>query len=140
MHCLQNSHRKVKIRYDRIIGIRNIIRALEYGPLIRRLWAHRLLFHYYGGTLTQDMDDPQWEVFYNFLMLHKRLPIYEKGGCPRKCMLVNDYCWRCGYWGERGHAIVIIGFDLRDPLHPYLIIKNSWGKNWDEGGHCRIEI
>lgn len=35
---------------------------------------------------------------------------------------------------------MIIGFDLRDPLHPYLLIKNSWGKNWGEGGHCRIEI
>jgi len=36
-----------------------------------------------------------------------------------------------------GHAIVIVGWGVKDGL-PYWLIRNSWGVNWGDGGHFRV--
>ena len=37
------------------------------------------------------------------------------------------------------HAVIAVGYDI-DPKtkKEYIIIKNSWGKNWGEKGYARI--
>lgn len=38
------------------------------------------------------------------------------------------------------HAVVLVGFSFNNPYGNYWIIKNSWGKNWGEGGYARISM
>jgi hypothetical protein len=37
--------------------------------------------------------------------------------------------------GDGGHAMLIVGYDLNDRTW---LIRNSWGADWADGGHCRI--
>ena len=45
----------------------------------------------------------------------------------------------CG--NSRGHAVLAVGYDT-DPQtkEDYIIIKNTWGKNWGEDGYARISL
>ena len=40
-----------------------------------------------------------------------------------------------------GHAVLAIGYN-RDNFtgDDYVIIKNSWGNNWGEGGYVKISM
>ncbi|GGP86197.1 C1 family peptidase [Streptomyces melanogenes] len=42
----------------------------------------------------------------------------------------------CPKYGRR-QAVVIVGYGEENG-RPYYIVKNSWGKNWGEGGYARI--
>lgn len=37
-----------------------------------------------------------------------------------------------------GHAIIIVGWGVKDGVK-YWLIRNSWGTNWADGGHFRIK-
>eukprot|EP00897_Mesotaenium_endlicherianum_P010608 jgi/Mesen1/9576/ME000065S09004 len=37
------------------------------------------------------------------------------------------------------HAVLLVGYVLNTP-RPYLIIRNSWGASWGEGGYMRLAI
>ncbi|CAK0896333.1 unnamed protein product [Prorocentrum cordatum] len=37
------------------------------------------------------------------------------------------------------HAVTAIGYGEQDDGHKYWLIQNSWGADWGEGGHIRLE-
>jgi C1A family cysteine protease len=38
------------------------------------------------------------------------------------------------------HALNVIGYETKDYGRKYWILKNSWGKNWGEGGFMKMEM
>lgn len=42
-------------------------------------------------------------------------------------------------WLKANHALLTVGYVL-DPVHPYFIVKNQWGKSWGENGYIRISM
>lgn len=36
------------------------------------------------------------------------------------------------------HAMLLVGYDVRDAAAPYWILKNSWGDRWGIGGYVKV--
>ncbi|XP_050027216.2 cathepsin L1-like [Dermacentor andersoni] len=63
--------------------------------------------------------------------VYSKLPafrFYSKG-------VYKDYS--CGLF-EVDHAVLIVGYGVTDDGTSYWILKNSWSKNWGEGGYMRL--
>jgi len=44
--------------------------------------------------------------------------------------------WKCGT--ELDHAIAAVGYNKNNGDLPYLIIRNSWGPDWGDGGYIKL--
>lgn len=42
--------------------------------------------------------------------------------------------------GEIDHAVLVVGYNMVDPLQPYWLIKNTWGSGWGENGYMRLPM
>lgn len=41
-------------------------------------------------------------------------------------------------FGAGGHAMLIMGYDRRDPGRPHFLVKNSWGPNYGHRGYLHL--
>lgn len=89
----------------------NVKDGLQNGPMTMNMYVHDFFYSYSSGIIT-----------------------YKQ--CPSED-------------GASNHAMVIVGWgsgtcvDFEDQSEydcDYMIVKNSWGSNWGEGGFVRFEM
>ena len=59
--------------------------------------------------------------------------VFHSGG-----IYTDKSCNVAGSYGAINHAVVLVGYGTENGLD-YWIVRNSWGPNWGEKGHFRIQ-